>query len=330
MNEEELAAAEAATAEAAQNADAIEEDAADLWAEFDELDGIAPEEGEATTADADTDAGDGADTGTGGDVIDGAVAGADAAAVATAVAAAPSVWDNAPAELRTEYEKLAADRARLEHEVRSHKGRAVGAQRRYEDLLKAAEPRKVEGDRPTPQAALAALKEDYPEIAGPLEQALGSIQGQVATLSEAEESRRTAAQTELSDFLQNETTSLVSQHPDYLEVLGKNSDALVAWIDDQPRAVRDAFARNANEIVNAAEAATVIGLFKAHLGKPAPAPAAEQPRTATTPPLASRRERQLGATANPTRSHRRPTVSGIPENGDPQDIWDAFEEAERR
>lgn len=323
-----------ATAAAAEDQDNADDTAADLWAEFDEADGTLPGAEAAAAAAATFDADADADADAGGEAEGGAaeVEGtpAEPEPEAGAAAAEPDVWASAPENLRTEYAKLAADKAQLEHEVRSHKGRAVSAQRRYDELLKAAQPRAVEGDRPSAVADLAAIKEDYPEIAAPLEKALGVIEGRVATLADAEEGRRTAAQAELSDFIQTEVRSLETQHPDYLDVLQKNSDKLVAWIDDQPRAVRDAFARNATDIVDAAEAAKVIGMFKDYLGTPAPAPAAEARTAATaTDPLASRRERQLGATASLTRSNRRPTVSGIPEDGDPQDIWDAFEAAEQ-
>ncbi|KQT54638.1 hypothetical protein ASG43_03360 [Aureimonas sp. Leaf454] len=301
-----------------------EETAADVWAEFEEADGGAPAGDAGTNADADAgdEEGEGADFGDDDDAVAANGGGADAGDTA------PSVWDSAPEALRNQFEALQAENAKLLQKERSASGRASGFQRRYEDLKKAAEPRATPGDRPAPQAALDALKEDYPEIAEPLSQALNAIQGDVATLAEAEEGRRKAAETELTDYLDTEAAALTSQHPDYLDVLKTNSDKFVAWIDDQPRAVRDAFNRNAEHVVNAAEAAAVVGMFKEHLGMPAPAPAAERP--AATPSLASRRERQLGATAAPTRAHRRPTVSGIPENADPQDIWDAFEDAERR
>lgn len=339
MTPEELAAEAAAAAEAeAAAAGTEEESAADLWAEFDEMDGgngTLTIEGTVNTGEpGDDEDTNGADFGESDDDAGntGADTGAEAPTDATdpaADAAAQTLWDSVPAELRSEYDRLTAENAKLVHKERSAAGRATGYQRRYEELLKAAQPRATAGDRPTSQAAIEALKEDYPEIAAPLEQALGSIQEQVSHLSAAEESRVAAAQTELTEFLNEETEALVAQHADYEQVLGQNSEQFRVWIDDQPRAVRDAFARNAQDIVNAAEAAQVIGAFKAHLGMPAPAPAVPAPRTPAVPSaLASKRERQLGATATVNRTNRRPTTSGIPEDGDPQMIWDAFEAAE--
>lgn len=315
-------------------ADAVSDEDAALWAEFDKADedaaaGNAPAEADTTEAD---DFGDGDDDGDGdGDEVVATGDGDDGAATDTAAAdtaaAAPSLWDNAPPELRAEYEALAAKTAKIEQQARSAAGRATGFQRRYEELLKAAQPRKTnDADRAEVEAALAALKDDYPEIAQPLQKALGALEGNVKELAEAEDRRRQAATEELNSFVQTETSQVLEEHPDYLEVLGSNAEELAAWVDDQPRRVREAFARNAEQIVNATEASEIVSSFKAYLGQPAPAPA----DPGRTQPLSSKRERQLASTATPSSRHRRPTVSGIPEEGDPQAIWDAFEAAERK
>lgn len=311
----------------------------DLWSEFDAADtgkpitsrgdiGVETNESDFEEGDGEGGDGEGGDTPpVGAEDIDKDVATGDENEEGLpAETAAPSLWDDAPPELKKEYEALAAEKARLEQRERSAAGRAVGFQRRYEELQKAAKPRPVDEDRPTLDAALAALKEDYPEIAEPLTKALGGIEGRVKDLSEAEEGRRTAAEAELNDYVQRETEAVLEAHPDYLEVLGKNSDKLAEWVNDQPLRVREAFIRNQNEIVNGAEAAEIVTKFKAHLGLPVPGAPAPSGR----PPLSDKRERQKSATASPSNRGRRPTPSGIPEDGDPQDIWNAFEAMERR
>ena len=315
-----------------------DQEAADLWAEFDEADGGtgAGDIGGGDEGDVDDDTtgadfgetdGDAGDTGTDGTDDTGADEG-DEDTSAAAQAANP-LWDTAPPELRTEFQRMAEQNAKLLQKERSASGRATGFQRRYEELLKQAEPRLVTGDQPSTKAVLSGIEEDYPEIAAPVTQAFEVLQGQIAQLSAAEEGRRAAAQTELAGFIEEQTNSLKSQHPDYEDVLEKNAPTFVAWIDDQPRAVRDAFQRNSDTIVDAAQAATVIGMFKDFIGAGTP-PAAEDPRTPRNSTLANRRERQLGSTASLTKANRRPTVSGIPENGDPQAIWDAIEASEAR
>lgn len=315
-------------------ADDVSEDDAAIWAELDKADADeaahgkqadSGDDGADDFADSDGDnASDNADADNTGDDGD-ANGGDDGAATA---AAASSLWDSAPPELRNEYEALKAENAKIEQKARSATGRATGFQRRYEDLLKAAEPRKTEGDdRADLDAAMAALKDDYPEIAQPLQKALGVIEGNVNQLSAAEERRREAALVELNDFVEAETSAVLEQHPDYQQVLADNGPKFLAWVDDQPKKVREAFARNAEQIVNAAETAEIVSSFKAYLGQPAAVPASQRP---TTPSLSARRERQLGSTASPSSRHRRPTVSGIPEEGDPQVIWDAFDAADRR
>lgn len=312
-------------------ADAVSEDDAALWAEFEAADAAAdgkPADGDDDGADDFADGDDnGDDAGDDADA-DAGNAGDDGAATDTAAAtAAASAWDSAPPELRNEYEALAAKAAKLEQQARSATGRATGFQRRYEELQKAAQPRKTnDADRAEVEAALAALKDDYPEIAQPLQKALGALEGNVKELADAEDRRRQAATEELNSFVEAETSQVLEQHPDYLEVLGSNADKLAAWIDDQPRRLREAFTRNAETIVNAAEANEIVSSFKAYLGQPAATPA-DPGRNQS---LSSKRERQLASTASPSSRHRRPTVSGIPEEGDPQAIWEAFEAADRR
>ncbi|RFC65012.1 hypothetical protein DYI37_03865 [Fulvimarina endophytica] len=311
--------------------EAVEIDDTDaLWDEFDASEGL-------TTADPDADA---AADGFGADAEDDLPADGDGEPqatadevgavehTATAEAAVQDLdWSGVPETHRAAFEQMRADNAKLAQKERSANGRYTATQRRYDELVKAAQPRQpASGDRPTLETSLASLKEDYPEIAGPLQQALAAVQGDVATLAEAEEGRRSAAQTELSEFLQTEADEFSQQHPDFEEVVRQDAGRFTAWVDDQPKAVRDAFARNAQTIVNAAEASNVASLYKAFLGM-GEAAAAAATQTGK-PSLDARRQRQLQSTANPSRASRRPASSGIPEEGDRDEIWDAFERAE--
>lgn len=299
--------------------------AEEIWAELDAAEGVAPstmvavEGDDGSTADFADEAADEPQGGT----EDTGAAPAEAGNEPPA-AAADDRWASLPEDARSELARLTAENAALEQKNRSAVGRAGAFQRRYEDLVKAAQPREVAGDRPTPSAAIASIKEDYPEIAAPLEKAFGAIEGSVAQLAEAEEGRRKAAETELTAYLDEQEAALKQAHPDSFDVVKANAPAFRSWIQDQPLALREAFARNAEAITDAAGAAAVIGAFKAFIAPPAEAPAV--PAKAQ---LSDKRQRQLGAGTAPSLAARRPTISGIPEEGDPQAIWDAIEAQEQ-
>lgn len=241
----------------------------------------------------------------------------------------PDIWASAPPELKAAYDELAAKTAKIENDFKSANGRVSTYQRRYEDLVKAAQPVKKE-ETVAPTQAIEGLMQDFPEIAGPLKQALETIQGKLDNLDKAEESRRVAAQTELVTMVEEQTKRLDEAIPDWETTLKANGAAFAAWVEDQPRRIREIAYRE--DITNADEAAEVVKLFKAHLGQPAdkPAPQADTTTKTQTQPLSDKRERQLAGTASPNPQGGRPVVSGIPEDGDPEQIWKGFAALEQQ
>lgn len=243
-------------------------------------------------------------------------------------ASEPDPWASADPKLKAERDALLAEKRRLEQDASSQRGRASAFQRKYEELRKA--PQK-QGARPSARDAVAALKEEYPELAEPLAKAFGVIEDRLKEVDNAEASRRQAATTEVVEHIQAETAEVEREHPGYYDFLKQNGAAFAAWVEDQPRSVREAAYRNAEDIVDARAAIDVLSRFKQHLGQPASAPAAAAQNGAAAPaaqPLNDRRKRQLESSASPQTS-RRPTVSGIPEDGDPQEIWEAMRRREQ-
>jgi ABC-type nitrate/sulfonate/bicarbonate transport system substrate-binding protein len=160
----------------------------------------------------------------------------------------------------------------------------------------------------------------------PLSKAIESVNSRAEQVEAAQRGR---IETELKEEQQRyieevnaQTEALKQEHPDYLDVVSKNVDKWLTWVEDQPKAIRDAVARNADDITDAAAASKVLSAFKAYLNPPATAP---QPS-----PQSDKRQRQIGATASPGTSNRQPVVTGIPEDGDPQAIWDALEKEDAR
>lgn len=303
----------AANAEAGN--EPAEENPQDIWKELDAADdalkSAASSEGSAPAAESGAEHAD-----------DWAVDGAqDPDPAAADGAGAPDIWANATPEQRAAYEELA-------QKYKSVNGRVAPLQRRLEELR--AQATKERPERKSPTAAIAALKDDYPEIAEPLLEALAPIEEALQEQDQIEESRRTAAVQELETLETEAQQELEKVHPDWLETLGQNGEVFAAWIEDQPRRIRQAAYENANGIVDAAQASEVVQLFKAHL-------AGEPPREAATDPqdnrnsLEDRRARQLGASMQPSgRGPNRPLRSGIPESGDPEQLWAMWEQVDRQ
>lgn len=217
---------------------------------------------------------------------------------------------------RAEVERLAAENAKIEQRIRSDQGRKAAHQRRIDELVAQAQPRSRQ-ERQDDADALKALETDYPEIAEPLKKISQSVNIRLDKIDEDGESRRKAAETELNDLLAAEEQRLDGLAPDWRDVLKANGKTYNAWIEDQPKRLRDLAARNADAITDADSAAEVLTAFKEFLQPPAP--------PSRNLPLNDRRQRQKTGASSPQTSGGRATVAGIPEDGDPEAIWDAFE-----
>lgn len=247
------------------------------------------------------------------------------AKVPPAAPADDKLWENATPEQRAALDAMRAKLSEAEHTARSNTGRVAGMQRRIDELI-----RETKTAKPAEKLALGdtlkQLKEDYPEVATPIEQALSPLIERINQQADEQTRRQQEAVREIETHTADQEKELENLSPSWFALLQKHGPAFQTFVDDQPRAVRDAFARNAGSIVDAQAASDVIEAFRKTL------PPEEQMLPAKpsspTPPLNDRRQRQLGANATPPNGARRPTVGGIPEEGDPQQIWDAFRQQE--
>ena len=231
------------------------------------------------------------------------------------------IWANATPEQKAAYEAATAERAKNYERFRSSAARASALQKK----LNAAAQEGRRDERPA-REELAGISQDYPEIAQPLEKALERIDGRLEHLAKARQSEIETDQAELVGIVEAETKTLAAKHPDYVTVLQQNGPAFQAWVEDQPARLREAAYRNGQMIVNADEAAQVIDGFKRFITGGAPRAAPEPPQS-----LDSKRQRQLASMSSPQRSgSSRPTVSGIPEEGDEEAIWAAIQAEKRR
>jgi hypothetical protein len=239
---------------------------------------------------------------------------------------APSdIWSSAPPELKAAFEEERRARTNLEHAIRSDRGRLSAMQKKLDELSRSSPNpahQPVRGETAADRSErLQKLAEEYPEVAQPLLDEMDALRNTVTSLQSVEEER-------LQRFLAEQEQALATEHADWQPVLANNGATFAAWLEDQPKAVRDAAQANANRIVDARAAADVVSRFKQFIGI---AGQQQQPAAAGNPQpsLSDKRQRQLAASATP-RGVRRPVASGIPEDGDEEAIWAAFEAQEAR
>lgn len=254
----------------------------------------------------------------------------------------PDIWAGATPE------QIAA-RDELAHRARSTSGR-IGALQRKINSLQAAAGQANNDSAKKAREAVDSLKGDYPEITQPLEHIVAGLDSRAEADGKLLTDELNAAIAERNDIVDEEEAALTRAHPDWFETLTKDDNrkkVFTAWIDDQPRSVREAAARNREGITDAAGASDVIGRFKAHLASLTPtevtppppaitAPPAQQQQPAAPPPqpsLNDRRQRQLASTAAP-KGNGPAAVNGLPDanSGDRSAHWNAFEQldAQRR
>lgn len=238
----------------------------------------------------------------------------------------PDIWDGASEEQRAAYDALRRDNEKLVQKARSAEGRVPGLQRRVDQLLKELGKKGSRSPAVNVRGELAHLDEDYPEIAKPVLSALEQVENRINEVDANEVERRQDAEAELVAIVQEETAKVETVHPEYEKFLAEHGQAFTEWVEDQPAEMRRAAYLNAEFIRDGDAANRVIGAFKQHLNPtPANAPAKEETPSKQQQPLNDRRKRQLSATAAPGKTDGRPTVSGIPEDGDPEAIWKSFD-----
>lgn len=241
----------------------------------------------------------------------------------------PDEWEGVP-------EPVKAHIAKLEQRINTEVGRLAKSQKREAELKKiiqlAGKP-----DAGTPdRKSLEELKRDYPEVYGAIEPL-----DKAAQEARAErEARAKDAEAELQELYRENSRQVDEYHPDRIQLFGTPekpgpySDAFAQWVMHpyQSVAIREAALSNAKVITDPQAAAWVISQFKSYVGQQQAAqqPQASQSTNTQQSQPNDRRERQKQGASAPRNGGRTPTVSGIPEDGDPEQIWKAFAEQERR
>ena len=239
---------------------------------------------------------------------------------------APDIWASAPLELKAAHDAQvkALESASTEHARRSIEGRIAAYTRRLKERNEAA------AQRPAPQEEAAdpfeELAAEYPEIAKPLQAKLAPIAEKLSQFDAQMKSRQEAADSEMDAELKANERLLDGQHPGWDAYLKEHGALFGKWIVDQPLFLRQAFVTNQEAIIDPYSAIMTLDAFKQHVASSTqpPGQAPQQPAAVQPQRLNPRRAAQLAGSASPHTGGSRPTVSGIPEDGDPQAIWNGF------
>lgn len=237
------------------------------------------------------------------------------------------IWANADPALKAAFEAERAKAAKAENTIRSNNGRWSKAQRDADELrarLAAAQPKATEGkdakaEPAADDAELKRIEEEYPDIAKPLIATIAALNAKVEQLEQKDGSRQEldAARDKLAEqeSMAREEQALAEDHPDWNDVV--KSQDFADWALAQPRMVHEALRRNADGIVDGAEASKIIADFK------------RDTRSEEAPnPLAQKRERQMeGARHVPAKAGAAP---GQGQGGSYSDEWKRLAAEEQR
>lgn len=212
------------------------------------------------------------------------------------------IWKNAPPELREAHEKQLRD---MDLRYRSSQGRVSALDRelaRYRSQQQ-GQPGQQQERQPEPQPSpqpnadqsdkarkLAELREEYPDLAEPILDEMAELR---TRLDRLDQGYGAIEQERVSAAVQEQQQRLLEVHPDYLATA--RDERFMGWLETKSQAVRDAFQRNFSEIVDAEDAALVIGMFKNEMGIAGTGQQPTQQPSAQQPAPSQRRQRQLAA-----------------------------------
>ena len=185
-----------------------------------------------------------------------------------------SIWDGATDQQKAAHETALAD----QHRWNSDRGRAATDARRIAELESriTAQP----DPNATSQAELDTVfqsdnwkrvETELEDLAAPVKQLITVQQQQIKNL----ETRLSASEANQNDATFDDQKNIVTRdHPDWESVAGE--DAFLQWVGQQPTYRQEMLNRNADKIIDGAEASHLLTLYKAanNLGQTAPEPPA--------------------------------------------------------
>lgn len=218
-------------------------------------------------------------------------------------------------------------RDQLVQRYKSEAGRVRGSKRRADAILKQLRDIDAEAaselEDPELEERLAAISEEYGDVAGPLVDAVKGMKTRLDKQDEKAASRKGELEAELEDIQEAEMDVLTGIHEDGFAVVEENGDLFRQWIEDQPKRVRDAFEANRDGLYDGKAAALVISEFKEALAQ------AESDGDEKRP--SARRQKQLaGARATRQKSRTATVREPSADDDNPDRIWGhAVKEAQK-
>lgn len=230
------------------------------------------------------------------------------------------IWTNADPRLRKAHEDAIRDAQLRIEGIKGRQSKADKEVQRLRERLAQLEAQQGTGNRTEQHQAgseeaapakstddrLDKLREDYPDIAGPL---VDMIEAQAAKIGELEKPIGNLQQEREQAYYAAQERVLSSTHPDYREVINADLDRYNGWLASQPKVIQEIAVRNEHHVVDGAEVALLVGKFKADLG--ITAPSAPPP----SPAIDERREAQKASGRDAGRTG--PSVTtGVPDDFD--------------
>lgn len=229
-------------------------------------------------------------------------------------------------DLKTKAEKLQRDYDLQKKRAAGQQRRAARLEKERDALLKRLEKNQSDDD----DTDLDSVSEEYGDVVGPVVNKVKDLTARLKDTAESDKLRIDDINGQLSDIQDEEIGKFEAEHPDGMDVISRNADVFRDWIEDQPKAVREAYEANLNSFTDGNAAALVVSRFKIALQE-----ASQQATGDDTPPadpnpttsrLDKRRRNQMrGASASRSTSPQKQTGNLEPTSDDPDAWWDFWD-----
>lgn len=203
---------------------------------------------------------------------------------------------------------------RLRGQISGQSRKIHELQQKIEDLLKQGEDRAP--------VDTAKLREDYPEVVGPLLDEQEALRNEVKQLRDHMKLTAELQGEQIDADIERESGIVEGEHPGWLDFVKDNSDDFVAWVDDQPARLRAIYRDNYDAVTDGAALSELLASYKAHLDgdgstEPAPDKGAESKSG-----LSGLRKRQMdGARAAPRSGAQAAVTEPAYDEQDAEKVW---------
>lgn len=210
----------------------------------------------------------------------------------------------------------------------SGKDRALNAKdreiRTLQQQIASFQSRKAEDKSGEPDS-LEALREEYPELLGPLMDRLDKLGQAQSGLEEqfGAVSRLHGAQ--LESHAEEQLSILAEKMPDWQSMVQENTEAFWDWVDDQPKRDRE-LAEASQDVIQDAEATfDLLSRFRAHLTGEEPPQQRERASGSDPKPNRGAMSRRLaGAKSVASRGSQSATGTPQPDETDEVAVWNSL------